>query len=186
MIEQVKSQPIFNRPLLERNKVIYIALLAKGVLPSVTILFAQTVVNTYSLTSCKLFMEEVLRAPGRNKYRDLPRGSLNLSAPVFAPKDFQSPRQLWPPDTSVCLTHLLCSRDLITRSCEVHCDRSVSNYYAEVCFPCPWFSKYQLLWSKCSKLIEVIPGQAHVLKKGTILRLWPLQTGTRDKKVKAD
>lgn len=39
-------------------------------------------------------MEEVLRAPGRNKYRDLPRGSLNLSAPVFAPKDFQSPRPI--------------------------------------------------------------------------------------------
>ena len=94
MIEQVKSQPIFNRPLLERHKVIYIALLAKGVLPSVSILFAQTVVNTYSLTSCRLFIEEVLRAPGRNKYRDLPRGSLNLSAPVFAPKDFQSPRPI--------------------------------------------------------------------------------------------
>lgn len=172
MIEQVKSQPIFNRPLLERHKVIYIALLAKGVLPSVSILFAQTVVNTYSLTSCKLFMEEVLRAPGRNKYRDQ--------------RTSKARDQLWPPNTSVCLTHLLCSRDLITRSCKVHCDRSVSNYYAEVCFPCPWFSKYQLLWSKCSKLIEVIPGQAHVLKKGTILRLWPLQTGTRDKKVKAD
>ena len=51
-------------------------------------------------------MEEVLRAPGRNKYRDLPRGFLNLSAPVFAPKDFQSPRPImaaW----HFCLSHSL-------------------------------------------------------------------------------